>query len=67
MSTGNHERSLVSVPEAAMMLEISAPTLRRWIEAGVVPIIHPAGPGHIVRIRRDDVERLLEVKPKAAA
>ena len=57
----------MSVPEAAMMLEISAPTLRRWIEAGVVPIIQPAGPGHIVRIRRDDVERLLEVKPKAAA
>jgi excisionase family DNA binding protein len=58
---------LLTVPEAAMQLQMSAPSLRRLIDRGLVPIIQPGGPRHAIRIRSDDIERLVTAKPKVAA
>jgi len=57
---------LLSVPEAAMVLELSGPTVRRLIREGVVPIVQLGGRGHAVRIRRSDLDRLLEAQSRSA-
>jgi excisionase family DNA binding protein len=67
MRTNVKDHELLSVPEAAMALEISAPSLRRLIAQGAIPIVQLGGPHHLVRVRRDDVERLLTPKPRTAA
>jgi len=62
----NHT-DLLTVPEAALALGRSGPTVRRYIAQGVLPVVQIGGPGHAVRIRRDDLERLTESRPRAAA
>jgi excisionase family DNA binding protein len=60
------DHSLLTVPEAALTLRVSSSTLRRLIAEGVVPVVQLA-PNHAVRIRRDDLNRLLEAQPRSAA
>jgi len=61
------DRDLLTVPEAALALGCSGPTVRRLIGQGVIPVVQLGGHRHAIRIRRDDVERMLESRPKAAA
>jgi hypothetical protein len=58
---------LLDGPTAAMRLGLSAPSLRRLIDRGLVPVVQPGGPRHAIRIRSDDIERLVTAKPKVAA
>ena len=48
---------LLTVPEAAKMLKVSAVTLRRWIKQGRLPAYH-VGPRQ-VRIRQEDLTKVL--------
>lgn len=48
---------LVTLREAGEMLRVSGNTMRRWLRLGYVP---GAKPGRDWRIRRVDVEKLLE-------
>lgn len=57
----------LSVPEAALMLGLSSPTVRRLIREGTIPIVQLGGRGHAVRIRRADLDRLLEAQAVSAA
>ena len=59
------DHELLTIPEAALALGRSGPTVRRLIAQGLLPIVQLGGPGHAVRIRRDDLERLTESGPAA--
>ena len=61
------EQDLMNVEDAAGVLSLSAPTVRRLIRQGVIPVVQLGGPGHRVRIRRRDLDRLLEAQPRSAA
>ncbi len=61
------DKELLTVPEAALALGRSGPTVRRLIGQGILPVVQIGGPRHAVRIRRDDLDRLLESRPGAAA
>ena len=61
------DHELLTIPEAAFALGRSGPTVRRLIAEGHLPIVQIGGHGHAVRIRRDDLERLTESRPKTAA
>jgi len=51
------EPDLLTAIEAAERLRVSASTVRRWAQLGLIPAIRlPSGQ---VRIRRTDVERVL--------
>jgi excisionase family DNA binding protein len=54
--TVDHDE-LVSVAEAAGILRVSVPTIKRWLKDGRIPAYH-LGPRY-VRIRRIDLERVL--------
>ncbi len=56
MNTGDHRRAYLTIPEAALELAISAPTVRRKISAGELPAIQLGGPRSAIRIRRDELE-----------
>ena len=58
---------LLTIPEAALALGRSGPTIRRYIAQGFLPVVQIGGPGHAVRIRRDDLEKVTESRPRAAA
>jgi excisionase family DNA binding protein len=60
------DHELLTVPEAAMALRMSAPTVRRLIGQGLLPVVQ-AAPHHAVRVRRDDLDRITEARPRAAA
>jgi excisionase family DNA binding protein len=64
MATAAHARDLLTVDEAAMELRLSSPTLRRLISEGIVPVVQLGGPGHAVRVRREDLDRLLEARSR---
>lgn len=64
MDTDDH--NLLTVAEAALELRLSGPTVRRLIREGVVPAVQLA-PGHAVRIRRRDLDRLLQAQRRTAA
>lgn len=53
---GHHQHMTYS--EAAQLTGVSARTIRRWAAQGRLPRIQIGGS---VRVRRDDVERLVEV------
>ncbi len=61
------DHELLTIPEAALALGRSGPTIRRYIAQGFLPVVQIGGTGRAVRIRRDDIERLTESRPKAAA
>jgi excisionase family DNA binding protein len=54
---GNMEDSFLTVAEVAEMLKLNQQTVRNWIDQGSLPALRV---GRRVRIRRSDLERLLE-------
>ncbi len=60
------DSELVTISEAALALRVSAPTLRRRIGRGTVRAVQVGGPGHAVRIKRSDLDRLVEARPSSA-
>ena len=52
---------LVSVEEAAALLDVHANTIKKWIKAGTLPATKP-GAGRNWKIARADVLALLEAK-----
>ena len=58
MSTGGHlEDSFLTGAEVAELLKLNQQTVRNWIDQGSLPALRV---GRRVRIRRSDLERLLE-------
>lgn len=54
--TKGHSRTLVTVSRGAEMLGVSAKTLRRWIDDGLVPAYRVGGPdGRSIRVDRDEL------------
>ena len=51
-----HDLDLLTVEEAADILRVSRPTIRRWVKAGRLPAIR-VGPRHL-RIRRGELTRV---------
>jgi excisionase family DNA binding protein len=61
---GNLEDSFLTVAEVAEMLKLNQQTVRNWIDQGSLPALRV---GRRVRIRRSDLERMLEEGSTAAA
>lgn len=58
------EPELLTIGEAAVVLQVSVGTVRRWSKAGHIPTI--ISPSKQRRFRRGDIERLLHpVEPEA--
>jgi excisionase family DNA binding protein len=57
LERGNLEDSFLTVAEVAEMLKLNQQTVRNWIDQGSLPALRV---GRRVRIRRSDLERLLE-------
>src|SRR2546421_9285563 len=56
------QRGYYSISEVAALLGVSRVSVWRWISAGRLPV---ARLGHrTVRIRRDDVERIVQAQPR---
>jgi excisionase family DNA binding protein len=56
----------ITLAEAAEYLRVTTRAIRRWIAEGKLNAYKLAG-GHTVRLRRDEVEALLERMPTAAS
>jgi excisionase family DNA binding protein len=54
---GNLEDAFLTVAEVAELLKLNQQTVRNWIDQGSLPALRV---GRRVRIRRTDLERLLE-------
>jgi excisionase family DNA binding protein len=54
---GNAEESFLTVAEVAELLKLNQQTVRNWIDQGSLPALRV---GRRVRIRRSDLNRLLE-------
>jgi excisionase family DNA binding protein len=50
-------RQLLTVPQVAEQFQVTAQTIRNWIDAGVLPAVRI---GRAFRVRREDVDALLE-------
>ncbi len=59
MSTSVTERRFLTLREAAAAFSLSERTLRRYVDAGVVRVVQPAGRGHALRIDEAELERWL--------
>jgi excisionase family DNA binding protein len=55
MST--RQRQLLTVPQVAEEFQVTAQTIRNWIDQGVLPAVRV---GRAFRVRREDVDALLE-------
>lgn len=64
LEPGKLEDSFLTVAEVAGMLKLNQQTVRNWIDQGSLPALRV---GRRVRIRRSDLERLLERGSTAAA
>ena len=51
------QRQLLTVPQVAEQFQVTAQTIRNWIDAGVLPAVRV---GRAFRVRREDVDALLE-------
>ena len=51
------QRRLMTVPQVAEQFQVTAQTIRNWIDAGVLPALRI---GRAFRVRGDDVDALLE-------
>ena len=56
-SGGNLEDTFLTVAEVAELLKLNQQTVRNWIDQGSLPALRV---GRRVRIRRSDLERVLE-------
>jgi excisionase family DNA binding protein len=61
---GGLEDTFLTVAEVAAMLKLNQQTVRNWIDQGSLPALRV---GRRVRIRRSDLERVLEEGSTAAA
>lgn len=59
----NLEETFLTVAEVAEMLKLNQQTVRNWIDQGSLPALRV---GRRVRIRRSDLERVLEAGSTAA-
>ena len=50
-------RQLLTVPQVAEEFQVTAQTIRNWIDQGVLPAVRV---GRAFRVRREDVDALLE-------
>ena len=57
LEPSNLEESYLTVAEVAELLKLNQQTVRNWIDQGSLPALRV---GRRVRIRRSDLERLLE-------
>jgi excisionase family DNA binding protein len=57
VQSGNLGDSFLTVAEVAEMLKLNQQTVRNWIDQGSLPALRV---GRRVRIRRSDLERMLE-------
>jgi excisionase family DNA binding protein len=57
ISGGNLEDTFLTVAEVAALLKLNQQTVRNWIDQGSLPALRV---GRRVRIRRSDLERVLE-------
>lgn len=64
ISGGNLEDTFLTVAEVAEMLKLNQQTVRNWIDQGSLPALRV---GRRVRIRRSDLERVLEEGSTAPA
>src|SRR5579864_3184409 len=55
--SGNFDETFLTVAEVAEMLKLNPQTVRNWIDQGRMPALRV---GRRVRIRRSDLERVLE-------
>jgi len=51
------QRQLLTVPQVAEEFQVTAQTIRNWIDQGVLPAVRV---GRAFRVRREDVDELLE-------
>ncbi len=63
ISGGNLEDTFLTVAEVAELLKLNQQTVRNWIDQGSLPALRV---GRRVRIRRSDLERMLERGSTAA-
>ncbi len=64
LERGHPEDSFLTVAEVAEMLKLNQQTVRNWIDQGSLPALRV---GRRVRIRRSDLERVLERGATAGA
>src|SRR5437588_8535293 len=64
LEQGGLEETFLTVAEVASMLKLNQQTVRNWIDQGSLPALRV---GRRVRIRRSDLERLLEEGSTASA
>lgn len=57
MSNSDYEESFLTVAEVAEVLRLNQQTVRNWIDAGSLPAVRV---GRRVRIKRSDLERIVE-------
>jgi excisionase family DNA binding protein len=62
--SGNFDETFLTVAEVAEMLKLNPQTVRNWIDQGRMPALRV---GRRVRIRRSDLERVLEESSTTAA
>ncbi len=51
------QRHVLTVPQVAEEFQVTAQTIRNWIDQGVLPAVRV---GRAFRVRREDVDALLE-------
>jgi excisionase family DNA binding protein len=51
------QRQLLTVPQVAEQFQVTAQTIRNWIDQGVLPAVRV---GRAFRVRSEDVDALLE-------
>jgi excisionase family DNA binding protein len=57
MTGSEYEESFLTVAEVAELLKLNQQTVRNWIDAGTLPAVRI---GRRVRIKRSDLDRILE-------
>jgi excisionase family DNA binding protein len=56
MATVEHGRPFLSIAEVAVLLGVSAPTVRRKVADGDLPAVQLGGPGTSIRVPRKALE-----------
>jgi excisionase family DNA binding protein len=53
------DRQLLTVPQVASAFQVTAQTIRNWIDHGTLPAVRV---GRAFRVRREDVDALLDTE-----